>query len=163
VTGERAAWRRRRSVAGDRAVRVRRHRRDDRPGENPHPIDAVPADAQARHLRLQHEFDHRAPHPEDAAVATDSERSVVAAAGALLVSFDHDGSVGGVDFDDDTVLAWSGSAWSIFFDASNEHAGFGAGDVVAVPEPGSLTGLLSGAALLLALSRRRAGRSLEDR
>jgi hypothetical protein len=78
------------------------------------------------------------------------------AASGLLVSFDRDGSVGGVDFDDDTVLAYTGiGAWSVAFDASDEHAGFGGGDLIAVPEPGSLPGLAAGATLLVGLARRR--------
>jgi len=81
--------------------------------------------------------------------------------GDLLVSFDHGGSIGGHNFDDDTVLAFTGASWSIAFDASDEHAGFGGGDLiaVAVPEPNGLLGLLSGSALLFVLTRHRAGGS----
>jgi hypothetical protein len=78
--------------------------------------------------------------------------------GELLVSFDGSGSVGGVVFDDEDVLELDGGVWSLSYDGSAEHSTWTPGDVQAVhavPEPGQLLALASGAALLRLLRRRR--------
>lgn len=92
--------------------------------------------------------------------ALDLDGASVGASGELLVSFDSGGTVGGVTFDDDTVLRRSsGGAWSIAFDVGSAHAGFGGADVVAVPESGVTLSVLAGGWMLLAAARTRQGRS----
>jgi len=61
------------------------------------------------------------------------------ARGALVFS----GALGGVDFDDEDVLEYDsgGPSGSLAFDASAEHAGWGAGpdaDAIYLPEPGAI-------------------------
>ncbi len=82
--------------------------------------------------------------------------------GSFLMSFDHAGSIGGVVFDDDTVLIWDGSIWAVALDASDVDGAFAAADLVAVPEPAFGMGLalcsilvLSGAPLARGLLRLR--------
>lgn len=87
--------------------------------------------------------------------ALDLDAAALADSGAILLSFDQAGSVGGVDFDDDTVLAYLAPNWSIAFDASVADPGFETADVVAVPEPSATLGMLSGFAFLTMLCRRR--------
>ena len=83
--------------------------------------------------------------------------------GNLLVSFDSDGSIGGIDFADEDVLSFDpvGSTWTHAYDGSAIHPGQWQGaDLVAVPEPavGSLLG--AGMALLYGLGRRKRKRAL---
>ncbi len=85
--------------------------------------------------------------------------SISPTSGGLLLSFDQAGSVGGVAFDDDTVLEYAPPNWSIAFDASSSYVGFEAADVVAVPEPGALALLVAGCGLLASLARRRIART----
>ncbi|MHA7839956.1 MAG: right-handed parallel beta-helix repeat-containing protein, partial [bacterium] len=75
--------------------------------------------------------------------------------GSFVLSLDHSGTIGGVVFDDDTVLIHDGSTWAVAVDASELDAGFGAADLVAVPEPGLLPGLLLGAVAFAGAARRR--------
>lgn len=82
-----------------------------------------------------------------------------AGSGALGLSFDGAGSVGGVDFDDEDVLLFdpSGPTWTLAYDGSALHPALAAADVeaVVVPEPGQLLMLASGIACLLGLARTR--------
>ena len=78
----------------------------------------------------------------------------------LLVSFDTAGSVAGVVFDDEDILAYSlvSGSWTLHEDTSVLYPALSASDVdgvVAVPEPGTVLALLSGAGLLAWLRRRR--------
>ena len=77
--------------------------------------------------------------------------------GPILVSFDTAGTIGGVTFDDDTVLRFTGSAWSIDFDASTLHADFEPADLVAVPEPAAGLQLFFGVLGLAGLAAIKAG------
>ena len=67
--------------------------------------------------------------------------------------------MGGVDFEDEDVLEYdSGTgSWSMAYDGSASHADLSGGAdldaAAAVPEPGQLLLLVSGAALLLLLKR----------
>jgi hypothetical protein len=76
--------------------------------------------------------------------------------GAFLISFDTSGQIGGVNFDDEDVLRFDGSAWTLEFDASGAHATWAAADLdaVMVPEPG-FGGLVVTGALWLGLAGRR--------
>jgi hypothetical protein len=52
--------------------------------------------------------------------------------GDLLLSFDSSGVVGGVPFDDEDVLRWTGAAWSLAYDGSASLAGWVAADLDAL-------------------------------
>ncbi|HIF91698.1 MAG TPA: PEP-CTERM sorting domain-containing protein [Myxococcales bacterium] len=83
--------------------------------------------------------------------------------GNLLVSFDSDGSIGGIDFADEDVLSFdpAGSTWTRAYDGSAIHPGQWQGaDLVAVPEPGVGSLLGAGMALLYGLGRRKRKRAL---
>jgi hypothetical protein len=77
--------------------------------------------------------------------------------GELLVSFDVAVELGGVRADDEDLLHFDGSAFTLFFDASAAHAGWADADLdaVALPEPRVCAGLAAGAALLAGLARGR--------
>ena len=78
--------------------------------------------------------------------------------GNLLVSFDSDGSIGGIDFADEDVLSFDPtiSTWTHMYDGSAIHPGEWEGaDLVAVPEPGVGSLLGAGIALLAGLGRRK--------
>jgi len=78
--------------------------------------------------------------------------------GNLLVSFDGDGSIGGIDFADEDVLSFDpvASTWTNVYDGSAVHPGQWEGaDLVAVPEPGAWSLIGAGTALLAALARRK--------
>lgn len=78
--------------------------------------------------------------------------------GRLVLSFDGSGSLAGVVFDDEDLLHLGVSSVSLVYDGSAQHAGWEGGDVDAVwavPEPGSVPGLLAGVGLLAWLQRRR--------
>jgi hypothetical protein len=86
----------------------------------------------------------------------------------LLVSFDASGVVGGVYFDDEDVLRYTTGlgTYAMYFDASlSDPVDWPRANLSALPEPGALTGLVAGAALLARLTRapgspsRRAARS----
>ncbi len=51
--------------------------------------------------------------------------------GALLLSFDGSGTVGGVTFDDEDLLRFSGGTVSLAYDGSAEHAAWSAADLDA--------------------------------
>jgi hypothetical protein len=80
-----------------------------------------------------------------------------AGGGALGLSFDASGSVGGVSFDDEDVLLFdaAGPSWSLVYDGSAQHAELTAADVeaIALPEPDQLALLVGGVALLALLGR----------
>jgi hypothetical protein len=78
--------------------------------------------------------------------------------GLLWASFDGSGSLGGVDFDDEDILAFDpgGPTWTLVYDGSTLHAALAAADVVAVPEPAIWLTLAAGIGLLAALHRHRA-------
>lgn len=75
----------------------------------------------------------------------------------LLLSFDASGSIGGVAFDDEDVVAFdaAGPSWSLYYDGSAAHATLVPADVIAVPEPGALLQLFAGLGLLAAFARWR--------
>ncbi|RIL04650.1 MAG: hypothetical protein DCC71_13315 [Proteobacteria bacterium] len=81
--------------------------------------------------------------------------------GPLALSFDVSGSIGGIPFADEDVLAFApaNGGWSKRYDGSARHAALAAGDVdaVAVPEP--LGAGLAAAAALVLLRTRRSTRS----
>ena len=83
--------------------------------------------------------------------------------GRLVASFDGSGTVDGVVFDDEDALLYDGLytlSWGLDTDASQVAAWGGAdADAIALPEPGPATALLAGVGSLLALGRRRGGRS----
>jgi len=81
--------------------------------------------------------------------ALDLDAANVQPDGSFVLSLDQAGTIGGVVFDDDTVLIHDGSTWAVAVDASDQDAGFGAADLVAVPEPGVGPGLVLGAAALV--------------
>jgi hypothetical protein len=67
--------------------------------------------------------------------ALDLDAVHVGPAGSFFASFDRAGSIGGVAFDDDSILLYSGSAWSRTDDVSSRYSAFGPADVISVPEP----------------------------
>jgi len=95
------------------------------------------------------------------ASATDLD-ALQAVPGALLVSFDTSGSVGGVTFDDEDVLRFDtgASTWSMYFDGSvSDPVNWPKADLVALPEPEYEPAFVAGAALLAAGARLRHRRS----
>ena len=84
---------------------------------------------------------------------------LIDANGHLALSFDISGSVGGVNFDDEDILAFdpSGSTWSMKYDGSAHFASLAAADVDAVfaPEPASIALGVTAFAVLLAARRAR--------
>jgi len=80
----------------------------------------------------------------------------------LLASFDASGTVAGVEFDDEDVVAHALGAgtWTHHYDGSALHPGLERADVdaVAVPEPGQTLMLGAGLGLLTALRSRRGAR-----
>ncbi len=80
--------------------------------------------------------------------------------GHLALSFDGSGEIGGVAFDDEDVLDYDpapGGTWTLAYDGSVEHPGFGSADLdaVFVPEPAVLPSLAAGITLLGLLRRHR--------
>jgi len=77
--------------------------------------------------------------------------------GAFLLSFDTAGQIGGVNFDDEDVLRFDGSGWTLEFDASAADAAWAAADLdaVLVPEPGFGALVVTGALWLALTGRRR--------
>ena len=79
--------------------------------------------------------------------------------GNFTVSLDITSTVGGVLADDEDVLEYDTNSgnWSLLFDGSAQDADWAAADVdaVAVPEPGVIAALLSGAGGLLVIGRGR--------
>jgi len=76
--------------------------------------------------------------------------------GQLFVSFDTTGQIAGLVFDDEDVLRFDGSSWTLEFDASAANPAWAAADLdaVMVPEPGFST-LLAAGALWISILRRR--------
>lgn len=85
--------------------------------------------------------------------------------GLLSLSFDGSGSVGGVDFDDEDILAFdsSGSVWTMAFEGEVAHPSLAAADIDAVPEPGQSLLLAAGSLGLWALSAYRRRRNRPSR
>ena len=81
--------------------------------------------------------------------------------GTYLVSFDTSGQLGSVVFDDEDVLRFGGSNWTLELDASALNAAWNAADIDAVmlPEPGSWLLLAPGIAMLTACRFRRRGKT----
>ncbi|HEX5068557.1 MAG TPA: PEP-CTERM sorting domain-containing protein [Myxococcota bacterium] len=92
----------------------------------------------------------------------DLDAAAYAGEGRIAVSFDGAGTLGGVHFQDEDVITLQPGEGGVklFFDGSAAHAGWADADLdaVAIPEPGVLAGLASGAALLAGLARRRTSR-----
>ncbi len=90
--------------------------------------------------------------------ALDVDAAHDAGGGALLLSFDTTGQVGGIVFDDEDLVRFDGSSWSLEFDASAADSDWASADLdaVLVPEPGQPWMLGAGCALLIGLARRRA-------
>ncbi len=76
--------------------------------------------------------------------------------GAFLMSFDTTGQIAGVIFDDEDVLRFDGTNWSLEFDASQANSAWAAADLdaVMVPEPGFGLLLACGMGLLAGLGCR---------
>ena len=79
----------------------------------------------------------------------DLDAANVQADGSFVLSLDHGGTIGGVVFDDDTVLIHDGANWAVAVDASDLDPAFGAADLVAVPEPNVGLALALGAVAML--------------
>ncbi len=77
--------------------------------------------------------------------------------GSYLMSFDTAGEIAGIAFDDEDVLRFDGSTWSLEVDGSAMDPAWQSADLeaVVVPEPASLLGLAAGGFLLAALARQR--------
>jgi hypothetical protein len=78
--------------------------------------------------------------------------------GNLALSFDVSGQLGGVDFDDEDVVEYDGSTWSLAYDGSAQDPDWAAADTdaIALPEPGMLLLLGAGIAQLGLFARLRA-------
>lgn len=81
--------------------------------------------------------------------------------GAFLISLDTSGSVGGIAFDDEDILRYAGSTWSLEVDTSALDFEWRAADLEAlmVPEPAAALGLVLGSGSLVAMVRRGRRRS----
>ena len=75
----------------------------------------------------------------------------------FLLSFDTTGVAGGVTFDDEDIVRFDGSSWTMEYDASAASSNWAPADLNAlmVPEPAAMTALVAGCVLLVALDRRR--------
>jgi hypothetical protein len=91
----------------------------------------------------------------DRALDTDGAQS--GGPGVWAVSFDTDGSVGGVTFADEDVVKvnTSGPTFALLYDGSAVHPELRGADLHALPEPSALKSLLPGAVALAALATRR--------
>ena len=90
--------------------------------------------------------------------ALDLDAAHDAGGGALRLSFDGGGEVGGVRFGDEDVLHFDGVAWGLAYDASLANAAWQSADLDAVsfvPEPGAALSLVLGALCITWLGRRR--------
>jgi len=79
--------------------------------------------------------------------------------GELLLSFDATGTLGGVPFDDEDVVAFdaTGPSFAMYADSSlSDPVDWPPTDLVALPEPGFWVSMLSGLAALALLGRLRA-------
>jgi hypothetical protein len=79
--------------------------------------------------------------------------------GAFMISFDTTGQIAGLVFDDEDVLRFDGTTWSMEFDASAASSAWAAADLdaVMVPEPSAEMLLLFGAIGLIRLATIRGG------
>jgi hypothetical protein len=79
--------------------------------------------------------------------------------GVLAMSFDTTGQVGGIVFDDEDVLRFDGTSWTLEFDASAANPNWAAADLdaVMVPEPSVGLLLLFGGLGLAGLSMLKRG------
>ena len=75
--------------------------------------------------------------------------------GALAMSFDTTGAIGGIVFHDEDVLRFDGTSWALLVDGSAADPDWGAADLDAlmVPEPGVGWSLLFGILGLAPLGR----------
>jgi hypothetical protein len=91
----------------------------------------------------------------DRALDTDGAQS--GGPGVWALSFDTDGSVGGVTFADEDVVKvnTSGPTFSLLYDGSAVHPELRSADLRALPEPSTPASLLLGAIALAALSTGR--------
>ena len=62
--------------------------------------------------------------------------------GAFMISFDTSGQIAGLVFDDEDVLRFDGTTWSMEFDASAANSGWAGSDLDAVMVPEPSVGLL---------------------
>jgi hypothetical protein len=98
---------------------------------------------------------------DGSAAGIDSRLDVDAAqdlgGGEFLISLDSTGEVSGIAFDDEDVLRFDGTNWSLEFDASAASASWTGADLdaVMVPEPAVGT-LLAAGVVWLCVVRRRA-------
>jgi hypothetical protein len=92
------------------------------------------------------------------AAALDTDGIARLDSGALRVSFDTSGTLGGVSFDDEDALDYEagGGTWTLAYDGSANDPAWAAADLVALPEPGFGAALGTGALLVAALRRKRA-------
>jgi len=76
--------------------------------------------------------------------------------GAFLASFDTTGTASSIAFDDEDVMRFDGSSWSLEFDADAADADWAGADLdaVMVPEPAT-SALLAAGALWLCVAGRR--------
>jgi hypothetical protein len=90
----------------------------------------------------------------DSALDIDGAQDV--GGGQLLMSFDTTGQIAGLVFDDEDVLRFDGSAWTLEFDASAANPAWAAADLdaVMVPEP-AMSILLAAGAFWVSVLRRR--------
>jgi hypothetical protein len=93
----------------------------------------------------------------DAALDIDAAQDL--GGGVLAMSFDTTGEVGGTVFDDEDVLRFDGTAWTIEFDGSAANSNWAAADLdaVMVPEPSVGLLLLFGSMGLVGLATMRGG------
>ncbi|MEM7410502.1 MAG: hypothetical protein AAF430_09750 [Myxococcota bacterium] len=91
-----------------------------------------------------------------AALTLDTDAVQLMPNGDIRLSFDRSGLVSSIFFDDEDALDYTpgSGTWSLAYDGTGSDANWGAGDLVALPEPG-LSSVLLGAALVAALARRR--------
>ncbi len=77
--------------------------------------------------------------------------------GVFYLSFDSTGEVGGLVVEDEDIVLFDGSTWSLAYDASLADPAWERADLDAlyVPEPAAFISLSCGALLLGALARRR--------
>jgi hypothetical protein len=96
------------------------------------------------------------------AAALDIDAAQDLGGGAFAMSFDTAGQIAGLSFDDEDVLRFDGTNWTLEFDASSASANWAAADLdaVMVPEPESNLLLVIGVLGLFIAGRGRFGGAL---